>query len=117
MRARFDSNDHIQRDTHAIRLVCEKTYGIHYLFDRVFWEQLERFTVKRHESQYPHAVQYRAVQEMLVVGDLWNYSLGALESYHSEANRVADRIGCKRQSANVGDGATRKPCPKPHGLL
>eukprot|EP00965_Chrysotila_dentata_P013019 429670-Pleurochrysis_carterae.AAC.1 len=48
---------------------------------------------------------------MLEVGDLWNYSLGALESYHAEVGRVADRTGCKRQTADVGTGCTLKSQP------
>eukprot|EP00965_Chrysotila_dentata_P041591 1379175-Pleurochrysis_carterae.AAC.1 len=48
---------------------------------------------------------------MLEVGDLWNYSLGALESYHAEVGRVADRTGCKRLSADEDANLTRKSEP------
>eukprot|EP00965_Chrysotila_dentata_P238691 6202662-Pleurochrysis_carterae.AAC.2 len=48
---------------------------------------------------------------MLDVGDLWNYSLGALESYNADAGRVADRTGCKRISADENSDVTRTTCP------
>eukprot|EP00965_Chrysotila_dentata_P251285 6209961-Pleurochrysis_carterae.AAC.3 len=72
--------------------------------DRVFWEQFERVSLGRHKSQYPHIVQFKAVQQMLEVGDLWNFSLSALESFHAEVGRVADRTGSKRINADA-DGA------------
>eukprot|EP00965_Chrysotila_dentata_P251206 6209905-Pleurochrysis_carterae.AAC.1 len=68
----------------------------------VFWEQLERIILGRHKSQYLHAVQHETVQQNLAVGDLWNYSLSALESHHTEVGRVADRTGCKRINADGG---------------
>eukprot|EP00965_Chrysotila_dentata_P142944 4723431-Pleurochrysis_carterae.AAC.1 len=40
---------------------------------------------------------------MLEVGDLWDYILSALDSYHAEVARVPDRTGCKRIHAD-GDG-------------
>eukprot|EP00965_Chrysotila_dentata_P067550 2235772-Pleurochrysis_carterae.AAC.1 len=58
---------------------------------RMFWEQLERVTGGDHKSQYPHAVEYKAVAQMAELGDLWCYSLSALEPYHAEVGRVSDR--------------------------
>eukprot|EP00965_Chrysotila_dentata_P230774 6197983-Pleurochrysis_carterae.AAC.2 len=70
----------------------------------------------RHESQYPHMVQPKAVQQMLEVGDLWSFSLSALaQSFHAEVCRVADRTGCKRINAAVTGGAvtlSRRPVGK-----
>eukprot|EP00965_Chrysotila_dentata_P157076 5189184-Pleurochrysis_carterae.AAC.1 len=48
---------------------------------------------------------------MLEVGDLWNFSLSALESYHAEVGRVADRTGCKRILADGEGEVTRGTMP------
>eukprot|EP00965_Chrysotila_dentata_P087477 2888249-Pleurochrysis_carterae.AAC.10 len=57
---------------------------------------------------YPHSVQYKAVSQILLVGDLRNFSLSALESYHAEVGRVADHTGCKRIEADVGEQRTHR---------
>ena len=43
---------------------------------------------------------------MAEFGDLWDYSLGSLESFHAEVGRVADRTGCKRKECDDGDSTT-----------
>eukprot|EP00965_Chrysotila_dentata_P134062 4433442-Pleurochrysis_carterae.AAC.1 len=48
---------------------------------------------------------------MLEVGDLWNCSLSALESYHAEVGQVVDRTGCKRQAADIEADRTLKSQP------
>eukprot|EP00965_Chrysotila_dentata_P213483 6187648-Pleurochrysis_carterae.AAC.5 len=53
----------------------------------------------------------KAAQQMLEVGDLWNYFLGALKSHHAEVGRVADRTGCKREKADLEIGRMIKLQP------
>eukprot|EP00965_Chrysotila_dentata_P039892 1325429-Pleurochrysis_carterae.AAC.1 len=48
---------------------------------------------------------------MLEVGDLWNHSLSALESFHAEVGRVADRTGCKRINADTNGFVTLSSRP------
>lgn len=94
-----------------------------FVVDRNYFEQLERVSLSQHKSQYPHAVQWKAPLQMMILGDLWNYSLSALESYHAEVGRVADKTACKRVLADVGDGRTltcqpsRKGEEGPAGLV
>lgn len=73
---------------------------------RVWFEQFERVSCGMHRSGYPHGVQFKAVLQMLEVGDLWPFSLGPLESLHAEMGRIGDRTGCKRVTADVGDEVT-----------
>eukprot|EP00965_Chrysotila_dentata_P163397 5396752-Pleurochrysis_carterae.AAC.1 len=111
MRLRFDSNDPSERERHALLFAEKRAACSAPCANRIFWQQFERVTVGRHKSQYPHAVQYKAVLQMLEIGDLWNFSLGALESYHAEVGRVADRTGCKRIAADAEDARTRQTRP------
>ena len=37
----------------------------------------------QHKSFYPHRTQLTASAQILELGDLWDYSLSALESYHA----------------------------------
>eukprot|EP00965_Chrysotila_dentata_P051610 1712905-Pleurochrysis_carterae.AAC.1 len=60
---------------------------------RVWFEQFERVSLGQHKSYYPHRTQCAAPLQMLEVGDLWDYSLSSLESFHAEVGRVADRTG------------------------
>eukprot|EP00965_Chrysotila_dentata_P009000 292510-Pleurochrysis_carterae.AAC.1 len=39
---------------------------------------------------------------MIELGDLWKYSLSALESYHAQVGRVSDRTGCTRIEIEQG---------------
>eukprot|EP00965_Chrysotila_dentata_P014794 489787-Pleurochrysis_carterae.AAC.1 len=40
-------------------------------------------------------------------GDLWDFSLSSLESYHAKVGRVADKTGCKRLSADEAGSTTK----------
>ena len=51
--------------------------------DRMWWEAFERVTLGGHKSFYPHRTQLTATAQILELGDLWDYSLSALESYHA----------------------------------
>lgn len=51
--------------------------------DRMWWEAFERVSLGQHKSFYPHRTQFTAVEQIIEVGDIWNYSLSALESYHA----------------------------------
>eukprot|EP00965_Chrysotila_dentata_P113733 3760111-Pleurochrysis_carterae.AAC.3 len=106
MRARFNSEDAYVRKERALAFAQAH---------RTFWEQLERVTLGQHKSQYPHVVQLKAVGQMLELGDLWCFSLSALESFHAEVGRVADRTGCKRINCDAEGGpgtATTVPVSK-----
>eukprot|EP00965_Chrysotila_dentata_P111822 3698179-Pleurochrysis_carterae.AAC.1 len=48
---------------------------------------------------------------MAELGDLWDFSLSDLESYHAEVGRVADRTGCKRIHANTDGEVTVSTVP------
>eukprot|EP00965_Chrysotila_dentata_P257974 6213059-Pleurochrysis_carterae.AAC.6 len=96
MRLRFDAPTSIEKEKRALDFARAH---------RTFWEQLERVTGGDHKSQYPHAVQLKAVAQMAELGDLWAYSFSALESYHAEVGRLSDRTGCKRVNADA-DGKT-----------
>eukprot|EP00965_Chrysotila_dentata_P085060 2807543-Pleurochrysis_carterae.AAC.2 len=112
MRQRFDMDEREERALlFAQKCVLPLASAFSALAYRTFWEQFERVSVGRYKSQYPHAVQYKSVQQMLQVGDLWNCSLSVLESYHVEVGRIADRTGCKRLSADVDAEITLKPEP------
>eukprot|EP00965_Chrysotila_dentata_P215214 6188636-Pleurochrysis_carterae.AAC.1 len=48
---------------------------------------------------------------MAELGDLWCFSLSALESYHAEVGRVSDRTGCKRINADADGQVTLSSVP------
>eukprot|EP00965_Chrysotila_dentata_P234851 6200410-Pleurochrysis_carterae.AAC.1 len=118
MRLRFDAASAGERAERALHFA--RTRALHLCLlhccctvqmDRVFYEQFERVSLGQHHSKYPHAVQYKAVAQMLEIGDLWPFSLSALESYHAEVGRVADRTGCKRISADKAGECTLSSHP------
>jgi len=74
--------------------------------NRMWWKAFERVALGQHKSFYPHRTQFAAVEQIIEVGDIWNYSLSALESYHAEVGRVADRSGCKRVEIEQGEAKT-----------
>eukprot|EP00965_Chrysotila_dentata_P036913 1228394-Pleurochrysis_carterae.AAC.1 len=86
MRQRFDSEIDSKRAKHALRFARTRAPPSLFLY-RAFFEQFERVSLGQHHSKYPHAVQFKAVAQILEVGDLWNFSLSALESYHAEVGR------------------------------
>lgn len=82
---------------------------------RMWFEQFQRVSCGMHRSGYPHGVQFKAVLQILEVGDLWPFSLllprRPRESMHAEIGRIGDRTGCKRVSADVGDAVTLSTQP------
>eukprot|EP00965_Chrysotila_dentata_P187801 6172356-Pleurochrysis_carterae.AAC.1 len=102
MRLRYDASSRVEREQYALLFAQSH---------RMFWEQLERASGGQHKSAYMHAVQLKAVMQMVELGDLWDFSLSALESYHAEVGRVADRTGCRRINADVDGELTVSSAP------
>ena len=75
MRKRFDSRDVALRAEHALAFARSH---------RCWFEQFERVSHGQHRSVYPHRTQFTGPQQIYELGDLWCYSLGALESHHAE---------------------------------
>eukprot|EP00310_Coccolithus_braarudii_P015375 CAMPEP_0183334484 /NCGR_PEP_ID=MMETSP0164_2-20130417/3080_1 /TAXON_ID=221442 /ORGANISM="Coccolithus pelagicus ssp braarudi, Strain PLY182g" /LENGTH=177 /DNA_ID=CAMNT_0025503629 /DNA_START=444 /DNA_END=978 /DNA_ORIENTATION=+ len=42
--------------------------------NRMWWKAFERVALGQHKSFYPHRTQFAAVEQIIEVGDIWNYS-------------------------------------------
>ena len=63
---------------------------------RMWWEAFERVSLGNHRSKYPHRVLFTATEQILIDGDLWDYSLSALESYHAEVICYRPALPCPK---------------------
>eukprot|EP00965_Chrysotila_dentata_P001832 60547-Pleurochrysis_carterae.AAC.1 len=84
MRTHIDTCIPAQREAHALGFAHSH---------RCWLEQFERVSLSQHKSYYPHRKRVCCTLQILQLGDLWDYSLSSLESYHAEVGRVADRTG------------------------
>lgn len=71
-------------------------------------EAYERLSIRNHKSFMPHAAIYKATQDILQVGDLWAFSLSALELQNAETKRTACSSASRRLTL-TSTGEKRQP--------
>jgi len=77
-------------------------------------EILERIAIRNHSSFLPHGAIYKMTNDILLVGDVWAFSLSALELQNAETKRVASTGGSRRLTT-FSAGCRIAPCTSRSG--
>jgi hypothetical protein len=74
-------------------------------------EMFERISIRNHKSFLVHGAIFKVTRDILHVGDIWSFSLSALELQNAETKRVASSSAAKNLTLRQGGDARIRPLP------
>jgi hypothetical protein len=76
-------------------------------------EITERLSIRHHKSFLFHGAIFKVTRDILLVGDIWAFSLSSLELNNAETKRIASSSGTRRLEIST---AGVKRCPLGEGV-
>lgn len=103
----------------SIPLFCDTALREQRAFDNCcsaidMHEAFERLSIRSHKSFLPHGAIFKTTRDILAVGDVWAFSITALELQNAETKRTAQSSGSRRLQVSTS-GFTQKALTSKEG--